>query len=175
MLRCWKGTIGFKITARPTIHSNMTVWTDASHAITKDRKCITGMMLQTVRVLTSWASKKQPLVGDSITDTEIMAAAFCVREAMCMRNLLADLGFDQFNYVLKVDNQLQLSYFQKESLASTDMKHIDITFQFVREQIKLGFVTQEYVCGKKKVADMLIKPLPADSFNRFRTCMGIMD
>lgn len=133
------------------------------------------MLLQTFDATTSWASKKQPLVADSTTYSEIMSAAFAVREALWIKKLLCDLGFPEPTCVLKVDNQAQIKYFEKESLASSALKHVDIRFQFVREQVVLGFVTQQYVPTKQQLADVFTKALALDLFNSMKSMIGIQD
>jgi hypothetical protein len=176
IFRYLAGTLNMKLTAKPKLEPDLTVWSDASYAMTKDRKGITGMILEVFGGTVGWASKKQPLVGDSTTYTEIMAAAYCVREAMWAKKLLADLGFPDVQCKLKVDNQQQIRYCERASLASTDMKHIDIRFHFVREQIvRVKFVIQQYVDTKRQIADICTKALPKDQFDNLRSKIGLSD
>jgi len=47
-------------------------------------------------------------------------------------------------------------------------KHIDIRYHFIREHVKEKAVELIHVKTKNQVADIFTKPLPEESFNKFK-------
>jgi len=52
-------------------------------------------------------------------------------------------------------------------------KHIRIQDFYVREQVDSGAIKTEHVQGKDNIADILTKPLPRNTFDRFRAMLGV--
>lgn len=108
----------------------------------------------------SWASKLQPTVALSSAEAEYMAACAAVQEAIHLRLLMHDLGFEQKEAtVIYEDNQgcIALSdnpVFHKRT------KHIDIRYHFIRERVTSKEIELKYVATEHQLADLLTKGLP---------------
>lgn len=53
------------------------------------------------------------------------------------------------------------------------MKHIDILYHFVHEQIQKGIIAIEYISTKEMHVNGLTKPLTHLTFNRFFNLLGL--
>ncbi|KAE9008838.1 hypothetical protein PR002_g15783 [Phytophthora rubi] len=71
-------------------------------------------------------------VALSSTEAEYMALSYCVKECVCMRLLLKDIGAEQ---------------------------HIDIRYHFIREKVLSNEVELEYMDTKSQLADFVTKSL----------------
>ena len=126
------------------------------------RRSTTGylFMIEEAGGAVSWGSKLQPTVALSSAEAEYMAACAAVQEAIHLRLLLRDLGFEQKEpTVIFEDNQgcIALSdnpVFHKRT------KHIDIRYHFIRERVASGEVELKYVATEHQLADLLTKGLP---------------
>ncbi|PNX57099.1 hypothetical protein L195_g058524, partial [Trifolium pratense] len=52
-------------------------------------------------------------------------------------------------------------------------KHIDVRFHFLRDLTKEGVVELSYCKSDEQIADILTKPLKADSFMKLRALLGM--
>ena len=48
------------------------------------------------------------------------------------------------------------------------LKHIDMKFQFIRDEINKGSILLEYIETENNVADVLMKPMTGKKLNSFR-------
>jgi hypothetical protein len=99
-----------------------------------------------------------------------MAAAAAVKEAMWLRNLLADFKIDETPVKILADNQSAIKLL-KNPISSQRSKHIDVIHHFARERVKRGDVTFAYVKTDDMWADMMTKALPAPK--HLACCKGI--
>jgi hypothetical protein len=107
----------------------------------------------------SWASKLQPTVALSSTESEYIAVSAAVQEAIFLRRLLDDLGFPQRSpTVIYEDNQGCL-YLSENSGVQQRTKHIDIRYHFIREHVESEEIKLEYIRTDEQLADLLTKPL----------------
>ena len=84
----------------------------------------------------SWSSKKQPTIALSSREAEIVAASEAAKEAISLRHLLDDLGFDDTEPTrLHVDNQsaIAVAYNPEHHFR---MKHVQRRHFFVRECVE---------------------------------------
>ena len=90
-----------------------------------------------------------------------------------MRNLLADIGFQQnAPTCVKEDNQGAMCL-AKNPKDHNRTKHIDIKFHYTRQLITSKELRLEHVPTGKMVADTMTKGLPKPKFTEFRSVMGI--
>jgi hypothetical protein len=71
-----------------------------------------------------------------------------------------------------VDNKSTIELV-KNSVHHERNKHIDVRFQFIREHVKNGDVEMTHVASRDQVADIFIKPLPTELFNKFKKLLGM--
>lgn len=61
----------------------------------------------------------------------------------------------------------------KNPIVQSRAKHIDVRYHFVRERVEMQEISVSYISTKDMMADILTKPLPANSFVACRAGMGI--
>ena len=90
-------------------------------------------------------TKKQTVLADSSTVAEYVAAHLGAKEIMWIRNFLFELGFEQQHATtLFEDNQSTIKLIGKPGNGNKT-KHIDLRFNFIREQVAQDVVTMEYL------------------------------
>lgn len=175
LLRYIKGTVDLKLTYKSDKTDNiLTGYADAdwgSNAI--DRKSTSGYCFQVYGNLVLWISKKQPTVSLSSCEAEYIALSSCISEACWLQNLILELKIhDVFSVIIYEDNQSTIKSCNSHEQLKR-MKHLDIKYHFVKEKISKGYVVIEYVNTRDQLADILTKPLPRISFEKFRCLMGL--
>jgi hypothetical protein len=133
---------------------------DADWAGDKDtRRSTTAYVFMMAGACVSWASKLQPTVAVSSAEAEYMAASAAVQEAIYMRRLLGDIGYQQEQpTVIYEDNQGCIAL-SENPVEHKRTKHIDIRYHFTRERVESGDVVLEYVTTEDQLADLMTKPL----------------
>jgi transposase InsO family protein len=150
---------------------NLCGYSDADFAADVDtRRSVTGYVFTLGGGAISWSSKRQATVAASTTEAEYVAASSTVKEALWLRNLLANMGAACSTVQLKGDNQAALKLL-RNPISSVRTKHIDIAHHFVRERVARNEVCFTYLSTDKMVADALTKALPQDKL-KF-CCLGM--
>ena len=114
----------------------------------------------------SWKTRKQPTVALSSCEAEYIALAAAVQEAMFLFSLLKEF-ISQSSIVIQVDNQGAIAL-SKNPIVQNRSKHIDIRYHFIREKVKNGFISLEYVPSECNVADLMTKSYSKIKLQRFK-------
>jgi hypothetical protein len=148
---------------------------DADYAGDVDtRRSTTGYVFLFGGGAVSWSSKLQPTVALSTAEAEYMAAASAVREALWLRKLLGDLGYDCTQPVpILCDNQAALKLLVNP-IVSARSKHIDVLHHFARERVALREVCFDYCRTESMIADCLTKAVPEHKFLTCSSGMGLI-
>ena len=121
----------------------------------------------------SWSSKKQATVAKSSTEAEYFALSIATQEAIWLRMLLSDLGLNtKTPIIIFEDNQGALELTKNPSHHSCT-KHIDICHQLIRERISSKKIKVEYCPTERMIADIMTKPLPKPTFEKFRNLLNV--
>lgn len=149
-------------------------YADANWAEDKtDRKSNSGYIFKLNGGGISWSCRKQSCVSLSSTEAELIALSEACKEAIWLRKLLEDLQIKQINpTIIYEDNQSCLRIIKDEKL-SNRTKHIDTKIHFVKDYIDKNLTICEYCPSEKMVADMMTKPLPASTLEKFRKLIGV--
>jgi hypothetical protein len=135
-----------------------------------DRRSTSGYCFHigTTTAAISWRSLKQPVVALSSTEAEYVALAVAAQEAVFLRSLLGELGFQQ-NEPTEVseDNQSCISL-AKNPGNHKRTKHIDVKYHFLRDLVANRVIRLEYVPSEAMVADLLTKHLGRPKTELFR-------
>lgn len=108
--------------------------------------------------LISWCSRKQSSVSLSSTESEYIATSMAASEACWLINLLSDFNIGNCcPVVLHCDNQSAIMIANTDTLKR--LKHVDIRYHFIKEQIRKGKIQLKYLETKEQVADMFTKAL----------------
>jgi hypothetical protein len=140
-------------------------FTDASWADCKvTRRSTGGYVYMLANGPVAWRSKLQGPVTRSTAEAEYVEAANATSDAVWLRTMMKDLGFEQKGKtIIYEDNQSAIAI-SKNPVKHERTKHVDIAFHFVRQRTGTGEVQLVYLPTKKMIADMLTKPLPKRAF-----------
>jgi len=149
------------------------VFCDADYAGDVDtRRSTTGYVYILNGGAISWSSRRQQTVAASTTEAEYMAAADTVKEALWLRKLMTDLGYQMETITIQADNQSAMKLL-KNPVNSMRSKHIDVLYHFARERVMRRDVEFKYVSTQENVADVLTKALPEAKHKFCRVNMGV--
>lgn len=138
-----------------------------------DRRSLTGYVFRVYGCTVGWLTRKQPTVSLSSTEAELVALNVAVCHGIWMERLLRDLGTKLDGPVTYYeDNQSTMRVAEDERDVGR-MKHIDVKYRFVREQIQRGGVVVRYKPTGEQLADIMTKGLPAGVFQKHRGCLGL--
>ena len=146
---------------------------DASYASHDDLKSHTGCTLHLGRHSASFRSltKKQTVMADSSTVAEYIGIHLAAKEVMWTRNFLFELGFEQLQATtLFEDNQSTIKLISKPGNGNKT-KHIDLRFNFIRDQVSQNSIQIEYLPTTEMISDILTKPLGTSSFVYLRSLL----
>lgn len=83
-----------------------------------------------------------------------------------------ELGYTQRTSILFEDNQPCIAT-TKNPIISERVKHIDLKYHWIRNEVKQKNLELVYCPSADMVADILTKPLPKASFIKHGASMGI--
>ena len=102
-----------------------------------------------------------------------MALAKATAEAVWLRKLLCELGFQQSNpTTIYCDSQSTIALSANPKYHSRS-KHVDTQYHFTREKVLTHEIQLSYVSTNDMTADILTKSLPNDKHHRCMTCLGM--
>ena len=120
-------------------------------------------------------SKRQQSIALSSTEAEIMAASMAGAEAMHMRGLLGEMGYDMSEpTVVWVDNSGAVELAKRRESAQRS-RHIERRYLKIREWVAEGHLVVKYKNTADNRADMFTKPLVAEDFCRHRDAIMSAD
>ena len=91
-----------------------------------------------------------------------------------MRQLLEELGFPSTSpSILNIDNQSCISV-AKNPEHHGRMKHLDLRFFWLRDQVVGGLIQPQHIPGVENPADIFTKPLPTATISFLRSTLGIV-
>lgn len=148
-------------------------YVDADWGGTEDRRSTTGFLFFVNNSLISWSSKRQQTVALSSTEAEYMAATQATKEALWLRQLLADLGHKQATATTIYEDNQSCILLAKNPVHHSRSKHIDIQWHFVREKIESEEVQLAACSSADQLADILTKAQPKSKFLESTNRLGL--
>lgn len=136
---------------------------------------VSGAVFKVFGATVSWMAKKQSTLSLSSTEAELVAlcAAACLGE--WLRWILGELGPTLEDPVpFHEDNQSTIKIVTNPK-DTGQLKHIDVKHFFVQELVEQGRIKVDYVPSSLQLADILTKSLPAPTFRKLRTSVGVLD
>jgi hypothetical protein len=184
VVRYLKGTRGFQLHLGGG--SSLVGHSDSSWADDCDtRRSQMGYCFSLGAGVISWSSRRQPIVTQSSTEAEYIAASEASREAIWLRSLLAHLNrpispvpingkcdFDADATSIYCDNNGAITLAFDQAFHSR-AKHIDVRYHYVREQVEAESITLNRIPSQNNVADIFTKPLGRVLFERHRLKLGV--
>jgi hypothetical protein len=141
---------------------------DASHAVNPKRRsqgasCI-GLGRGHIHAAT--ASLKQNT--KSSLESEYIATADNVTDAIYVRNYLLELGYTVPAATIYQDNEAAIKLCNNGMNSAHKSRHIDIRHFFIEDRVATGHIEIKYVNTNDMIADYLTKPLMGSQFYKLR-------
>ena len=122
-------------------------YVDADYAHkAEDRRSVSGVAVCCRGTLVSWFSRTQKCVILSTTEAEYVATADGVKEALYVRGILAFPmpSLEPMSISVYEDNKGAINL-AKNPLSSSNSKHIDVRYHFLRELAASGDISVQYL------------------------------
>ncbi|KAJ1601462.1 hypothetical protein NDA14_002863 [Ustilago hordei] len=148
----------------PLIAHSDTTW--ASNA-TIQRKSTSGSVVFVYRNPVTWKSATQKCVSLSTVEAEFIATTEATQEVLFLKQLLHSIGIATSTPTVYLDNMgcIQVS---KDPVQHWKLKHTDIKYHFIHDNIREGRVQVKYVDTKQNLADILTKPVRKQAIQQAR-------
>lgn len=138
-----------------------------------DRKSYSGYVFLMGGSAVSWKSQKQRTTALSSTEAEYISLSEATKEAIYLRRLLLELGFENAAKIsMHVDNR-GAECLANDPVYHSRTKHIDIRYHFIRDVVSRGEINIEHVSTHDMVADILTKALPRQLHYEFCDKIGL--
>lgn len=173
ILRYLKKTIDFKLNFENT--GNATVgYADADWGgDAMNRKSYSGYAFVKANCVFSWEAKKQNVVALSSTEAEYIALSSAAKEAIYIKNLLAELGFNEDGPLRLYGDNLSAQCLVKNATYHARSKHIDLKYHHVRDVYSKGVIDIGYVPTEDMISDIFTKNLCKIKHLKFCKAMSL--
>ncbi|XP_015577125.2 uncharacterized mitochondrial protein AtMg00810-like [Ricinus communis] len=138
-----------------------------------DMKSTSGYLFSLGSGVFSWNAKKQDVVAQSTAEAEYISAAAAANQAIWLRNLLNDLGF-------QCSSPTKLFCGNKSAIAIAEnpiqhgrTKHINVKYHAIRKAEKNLQIKLIHCSSEEQLADSLTKPLPNGRFDDLKMKIGM--
>lgn len=161
VLRYLKGTQDRKLVYNPEKGQRYQIegYTDADWGgDSLDRRSYTGFTFFFSGGPISWEARKQRTVALSSTESEYLGLSESAKEALFLSNLHNQI-FKKSIHVKIYNDNLSAQKLIKNPTSHSRTKHIDIRHHFIRDVVKSGRISIEYLSTDKMIADVLTKAL----------------
>nr|GFD10313.1 retrovirus-related Pol polyprotein from transposon TNT 1-94 [Tanacetum cinerariifolium] len=137
-------------------------FTDADHAGCQDTHRSTSGSLQFLGDrLINWSSKRQKSAAISSTKAEYIALSGCCTQILWMRSQLTEYGLG-FNKIPMYYDNTSVIALCCNHVQYSRLKHIDIRYHFIKEQVENGVIELYFVNTEYQLADLFTKALGRD-------------
>ena len=151
-------------------------YTDASFQTDKDDfESQSGYVFILNGGAVSWKSSKQGTIADSTTEAEYIAASEAAKEAVWIRQFIAELGVvPSTSRAIDVycDNNGAIAQ-AKEPSSSSRSRHVQRKYHLIRHYVDRGDVRMCKVHTNDNIADPLTKPLPRPKHDSHTRAKGL--
>jgi hypothetical protein len=155
-------------------NSDITVrgYSDSSWANNEDSTSISGFIFLLGDSLITWSSKKQPVVALSSTEAEYVSVTSASQEALWLKSLLEELGFNQECIKIYEDNEACINL-SKNPQEFKRTRHIQVKYHFIRSHVKDQNIKLVYVPTKDQLADFLTKGVSGPRLSELLKKIGV--
>nr|GEU90783.1 retrovirus-related Pol polyprotein from transposon TNT 1-94 [Tanacetum cinerariifolium] len=151
----------------------LTAFTDADHAGCQDSRRSTSRSVQFLRErLISWSSKRQKSAAISSTKAEYIALSGYCAQILWMRSQLSVYGLAFHKIPMYCDNKSAIALCCN-NVQHSRSKHIDIRYNFIKEQVENGVIELYFVNTEYQLADLFTKALGQDRIEFLTNKLGM--
>nr|GFA92712.1 retrovirus-related Pol polyprotein from transposon TNT 1-94 [Tanacetum cinerariifolium] len=141
---------------------SLTRFTDADHAGCQDtRRSMSGSVQFLGERLISWSLKRKKSAAISSTEAKYIALSGCCAQILWMRSQLSDYGLGFNKIPMYCDNKSTI-VLCCNNVQHSRSKHIDIRYQFIKEQVENGVIELYFVNTEYQLEDLFTKALGRD-------------
>ena len=176
ILRYLKGTLDYGLfyKKRKSERHELVGFSDSDYTgDVDDCKSTSGYVFLLSGAAVSWSSKKQTVVTLSTTEAEFIAAVSCACQGIWLRRILEEVKYTQQGPIMLFCDNSSTIKLSKNPVLHGRSKHIDVRFHFLRDLTKEGKVELVHCRSVEQIADILTKPLKAESFMKLRALLGM--
>jgi len=163
-----KGTKHYGITYKGSSSLEPIGYIDSDYAGCRDTRYLTkGNVFVVAGGPISWECKRQDTVALSTVEAEFMVFSRATTQALWISKYFDEVG-------LLVKRPIIICADNSSSIANSTTnknhrytKHIDIQHYFIKEHTKSGNIIFKYTSTSDNIADVLTKPLPRDTLQKF--------
>jgi len=178
VLRYLQGTKELMLTYRRSDHLEVIGYSNSDYGGCVDsRKSTFGYLFLLAGGAISWKSGKQSIIASSTMEAEFVACFEATVHTLWLRNFISGLRIvDTIEKPLRIycDNSAAV-FFSKNDKYSKDVKHMEIKYLSVKEEVKKHRVSFEHIRTDMMVADPLTKGLAPKAFIGHVERMGVID
>ena len=175
-LRYMRSTTGLMLTYIKSEFLEIEGYSDADFAEdANDRKFTSGYIFTLAKGAISWKSSKQTVTASSTMYAKFVACYEASGQVTWLKKFVPGLKVvDSIEISLNLycDNEPAVFYAHNNK-SSGAVKHIDIKFYVVKEQVQDQTICLKYISTKKILADPLSKGLPPNVFREHLAGMGL--
>jgi histone deacetylase 1/2 len=168
VLRYLNCTSDLGLTLRPCDHLSVFSHIDASYAVHHDMKSQTGVTITLGDGVTYAKSTTQQLNSKSSTEAELIALTEASGHVIWVRDYLIGQGYPIGPATIYQDNMSTMALVKKGYSTSTNTRHINIRYFFIKDRVDSEELKIEYLPTEDMIADFFTKPLQGDLFKRLR-------
>ncbi|XP_076936014.1 uncharacterized protein LOC143602945 [Bidens hawaiensis] len=144
VLRYVAGTIDYGIWYGKGEEICLEGYTDSDWASAiDDRKIVSASVFSIGSGVVTWSSKKQLIVALSSTEAEYVAATSAACQAMWLRQLLSELGYEQMKATSIFCDNISAVFLSKNVALHSKSKHIDIKYHYIKDLVEAKQVNLE--------------------------------
>ncbi|GAA0186915.1 hypothetical protein LIER_34203 [Lithospermum erythrorhizon] len=123
----------------------------------------------------AWSSKKQPIVTLSTTEAEFIAAAGCSCQAIWLKRILNQVGFEDGSCTqINFDNSSAIKL-SKNPVIHGRSNHIDVRLHFLRNFSKDGMIELIHCSTTEQITNIMTKSLKIEIFHKLRNMLGMKE
>ena len=175
IMRYLRGAAGYSLVFTKGSDFLVRGFCDSDYAADQDKsRSISGFVFTVGGNTVSWRSCLQKVVALSTTEAEYISLSEASREAIWLKGICEDLGFEQEAAEIQCDSQSAI-YLSKNNMFHERTKHMKVKYNFIREVVADGQVRFLKVHTSKNAADVLTKALPGDKFREHIKTLKVLE
>ena len=177
IMRYLSGTRNYALVYDGSSDSGLYAYCDSSYGDDRTepdrkRRSTQGYYFSFANASVKWHSKTQTLVSTSSTMAEYMALSDCARDCAWYKILFEELGKPIPHVPLYGDSRGAI-FNSQNPVTQKGIKHIEIRYHYIREQIEKGTVKVYAISTADNTADIFTKNLGPILFLKHRQALGL--
>ena len=131
-------------------------------------------MISDEGLVISWKTRKQSTVALTTCKAEYMSISAATQEGKYLTALMKDMNNEiNYTFILYCDSQSAIAL-TKKPIHHQRSKHIDIKFNFIRNELEKATLRLFNIASEENIADVFIKPVNRSKNEKLRNLsMGL--